>query len=332
MSILISNDHLPAGDRFEYWREAAHQARMAPVDVQAPDQAGFRFALRYSDLGAVRVSRFVVMPYRVRRTPKLIRQSDPERLSVGMLLHGHGAASQAGRRTQVPSGSFTLYDNSYPYRIDIAPAAGASAARALIVNFPRALLPLPADKVHQLVAVTMPAGPGIGALTSRILTQLATGMDYYTPAEAARLSTAALEVLAARLAHELDGDQWIAPETHRRALQTQIHAFIQQHLGDPDLCPATIAAAHHISVRLLHKLFQEQGQTVAGWIRQRRLEGCRRDLADPAQAARPVAAVAARWGFRSPIHFTRAFRAAYGLPPHHYRLSYNPSHSGSSTQ
>jgi hypothetical protein len=42
---------------------------MAPVDVQAPDQAGFRFALRYSDLAAMRVSRFVVMPHRVRRTP-----------------------------------------------------------------------------------------------------------------------------------------------------------------------------------------------------------------------------------------------------------------------
>ena len=137
-----------------------------------------------------------------------------------------------------------------------------------------------------------------------------------------------LDVLATRLARELGGDRWVSPETRRRELQLRIHAFIQEHLGDPELSPAAIAAANHISLRLLHKLFQEQGQTVAGWIRARRLERCRRDLLDPAQAACPVAAVAARWGFRSAIHFSRLFRATYGLPPHEYRLC----HSGSGTQ
>jgi hypothetical protein len=54
---------------------------------------------------------------------------------------------------------------------------------------------------------------------------------------------------------------------------TTIHAFIQRPVSDPDLSPETIAAAHHISLRLLHKLFSEEGETVAGWIRTRRLEG-----------------------------------------------------------
>ena len=91
--------------------------------------------------------------------------------------------------------------------------------------------------------MTMPAGPGIGELTSWLLVQLATGMDHYTPAEAARLSTAALDVLATRLARELGGDRWVSPETRRRELQLRIHAFIQEHLGDPELSPAAIADA-----------------------------------------------------------------------------------------
>jgi AraC-like DNA-binding protein len=328
MSMLIRNDHLPAGERFDYWREIASQVRMAPVEVRSDNQAGFRFALRYSDLGAARVSLFTATPYRVRRTTALIRRSDPERLSVGMVLHGRGIAGQSGRQASLPPATFTLYDNSHPYTIDLEPADGASSVQGLIVNFPRTLLPLPPGTVNQVTAVTMPAGPGVGELTSRLLVQLATGMDHYTPAEAARLSTAALDVLAARLARELGGDRWVSPETRRRELQMRIHAFIQEHLGDSELSPAAIAAAHHISLRLLHKLFQEQGHTVAGWIRARRLERCRRDLLDPAQAAFPVAAVAARWGFRSAIHFSRLFRAIYGLPPHEYRLCY----SGSRTQ
>ncbi|MCG5220618.1 helix-turn-helix domain-containing protein [Streptosporangium soli] len=39
----------------------------------------------------------------------------------------------------------------------------------------------------------------------------------------------------------------------------QIHAFILQNLGDAHLTPDAIAAAHHISVRYLHKLFHQEG-------------------------------------------------------------------------
>jgi hypothetical protein len=90
MSCLIRNDHLPVGERFEYWREIASQVRMAPVEVQSDHQAEFRFVLRYSDLGATRVSVFTTTPYRVLRTPTLIRRSDPERLSVGMVFRPAG--------------------------------------------------------------------------------------------------------------------------------------------------------------------------------------------------------------------------------------------------
>jgi AraC-like DNA-binding protein len=99
----------------------------------------------------------------------------------------------------------------------------------------------------------------------------------------------------------------------------RIRAFIEQRLADPELTPATIAAEHHISLRYLHKLFHGQGITVAGWIRDRRLERCRRDLADPTLTARPISAVAARWGFTNPAHFSQAFRAAYGLSPRQFR-------------
>ncbi len=81
-----------------------------------------------------------------------------------------------------------------------------------------------------------------------------------------------------------------------------------------------IAAAHHMSLRSLHQLFHDEGLTVAGWIRKRRLECCRHDLSDPALASRPVAAIAARWGFTSPGDFSRTFRAVHGLPPAEYRM------------
>lgn len=99
----------------------------------------------------------------------------------------------------------------------------------------------------------------------------------------------------------------------------RIHAFVRENPGDARLTPAAIAAAHHISLRYLHKLFHQDGHTVAGWVRERRLEQCRRDLADPRLAAQSITAIAARWGFTSPTHFSQAFRSAYGHSPSQFR-------------
>jgi AraC-like DNA-binding protein len=58
---------------------------------------------------------------------------------------------------------------------------------------------------------------------------------------------------------------------------------------------------------------------VAGLIRERRLERCRRDLADPGLAEIPVRAIAFRWGFPDPARFNRVFRREYGIAPGEYR-------------
>ena len=129
----------------------------------------------------------------------------------------------------------------------------------------------------------------------------------------------ALDLAVAALAAQLGAEDRLAPETRRQALVSRVEAFIEQNLGDPGLTPAAIAAHHHISVGYLHRLFQPRQLTVAAWIRHLRLERCRADLANPRLRLRPVHAVGARWGFRSPADFSRAFRAAYGMPPGDYR-------------
>jgi AraC-like DNA-binding protein len=104
-----------------------------------------------------------------------------------------------------------------------------------------------------------------------------------------------------------------------RPLLARVQAFIDGRLGDARLSNREIAAAHHISPRLLHRLFEEQGTSPARWIRERRLERCRRDLLDPARRDLPASAIAWSWGFASAAHFSRVFRAAYGHPPAEYR-------------
>lgn len=99
----------------------------------------------------------------------------------------------------------------------------------------------------------------------------------------------------------------------------QVCRWIDAHLGEPGLDPDAIAVAHHMSVRCLHQLFHDNGMSVADWVRERRLDNCRRDLEDPELAERGVTAIARRWGFDDSASFSKAFRARYGEPPGRYR-------------
>jgi AraC-like DNA-binding protein len=145
-------------------------------------------------------------------------------------------------------------------------------------------------------------------------------LDEYRVGDSVRVGWALLDLITAAFAARLDRESQVVLETRQGALLLRIHAFIEQRLSDPELSPSTVAAAHHISVRYLHRLFQSQQTTVADWIRRRRLDRCRRDLLDPALRGWPVGRVGVRWGFLTPGQFNRAFRREYGLPPGEYRL------------
>jgi AraC-like DNA-binding protein len=315
---VISTDEVPAGERFAFWREV-NSKLWAPYDLRCEPslESGFRAQVGISDFGAVQVTLMTTMPHSVHRTPKLIRQSDPEVLKLGCLVRGRGMITHDGQCADMQAGNLVLYDTSRPYTAEFAPDVPAS--RLLLLRFPRSLLPLPPRDVRRLSAVPIPGAQGIGALSSQFLLQLARHMDEFSPSDAALVSTLTLDVLTAALANALEAESVVPPHTRRRALMAQVHAFIQENLGDPNLTPDVIAAAHHISLRYLHKLFHAEGRTVAGWIRERRLEQCRRDLADLRLALRPINAIAARWGFTSHAHFSQAFRNAYGLSPRQFR-------------
>ncbi|MFD0344922.1 hypothetical protein ACFQ0M_00255 [Kitasatospora aburaviensis] len=123
--------------------------------------------------------------------------------------------------------------------------------------------PISTKVLSPLVAVRLPTGDGLGALFTHHVDQLVKNASSYTPADAVRLAAITVDLSAALYAHELEDTGSLPPETHRQALQAQIHEFIRQRLGDPALSPDSIAAAHRISSRHLYNLFRDQGLTVA---------------------------------------------------------------------
>ncbi|MFI1482053.1 helix-turn-helix domain-containing protein [Streptomyces sp. NPDC020747] len=314
---VLRSEDLPVGDRFEWWREFTSHS-LAPTEITSDHADDFRACARQLDLGAVQVAVLSYPSLRSRRSPALVRRSDPELYHLALTLRGRQSISHCGRDALVGVGDLLLYDTTHPWDASAFPD-NDGPVEGIVVNVPRAAIPLPAAKVDRLLGALLPGDTGMGALLAQFLTRLAPESDTCRPQDAIRLGGLTVDLITAFLAHHTDTEDGVPPESRHQTLMVGIHSFIERNLGDPHLSPGAVAGSHHISVRFLHKLFQAQGVTVNAWIRQRRLERCRRDLADPQLADKTIGFLATRWGFVHASEFTRAFRRAYGIPPSTYR-------------
>jgi AraC-like DNA-binding protein len=312
MSLVFQASDQPAAARVDYWHHVMGET-ICPLEMRIDGTHHVPERLVVGEAGPIRVGELTLRRGGAERTRRLIRRSDPEMYKIDVQARGRTVVAQDGRESQQEIGDFTFVDLSRPARWF------NSSATLVAVLFPRSLLPLDPNEVARLTGVRIRGDRGAGALVSAYARRLLTHVDECGATERARLGATMLDLVVTALAAQL-GER-VPPETGRRALLLRVHAYIEQHLGDPGLTPPSIAAAQYISVRYLHRLFETEQTTVADWIRRRRLERCRRDLLDPGLASRPVSAIAARWGLTSPAHFSRAFRAAYGMPPAEYRLS-----------
>ncbi|WP_433377461.1 helix-turn-helix domain-containing protein [Streptosporangium sp. CA-115845] len=313
---LIRLDHLPARDRFDFWWETVATS-VVSVDAISDHAADFWAEMNAVDLGQVQLSRVRSASFQARRTPRRIRQSDHGLYQLNLTFNGQSGLDQEGRQVLLRQHDFVLYDTSRPFHA-WSVAGHRGPADGLVTQFPHGALRLPAKTIDRLLSVRIRAESGLGALLACLLEQLIGQRERYSPAAATRLSSAIIDLVTGMLAEHAGVEAGGGPETTAVTTALRVQAFIEEHL-DGDLTPATVAAAHHMSLRHLQRLFERQGLSVAQWIRERRLDRARHDLADPRLDALAVRTIGARWGFHNDAHFNRAFCALYGISPGMYR-------------
>jgi len=246
------------------------------------------------------------------RAHRLVARDSGEYLFVGVRGGDGAPAGRRARDVVLGPGDICFYDAHRPWALDFP-----ERARLKVFLLPRELLGIEESDVPVLATAPVTRASQLGTLLSPFLSELADTAASQPPI-GDMLAWNAVHLLATLAAEQLGRDAGGPPEAPS-PLMARILRFLDLHLTDADLSPEVIAAAHHISVRYLHKLFQEEGATVGRWIQRRRLEECRRDLMLRGRGHRTIAAVANRWGFMSATHFSRVFRAAYGMSPSEWR-------------
>lgn len=315
---------LSAEERFEQWRDLVGRTRVC--DATSAHVDSFTAQVRRVELGPVALLGTSFPSARFRRTERMVRQSDEELYHVTLLTAGGQALRRADdQRETFGAGDLTLVDSSSPYDVRSFgvgdPGGRPSGIAGVGVDLPAALLPVPPHRLRGLLGRRLSGREGTGALLAEFLLGLDRRAAALGPAETCRLGTVVVDLVSAWVAGELDAEDALPRDARQRAVVESVRAFVRRNLGDPGLTPPVVAAAHHISVSHLHRLFTRysHGETVAAFIRAQRMRKAHRDLADPALHTLSVQSIAARCGIPGASEFSRAFKAAHGLSPRAHR-------------
>jgi AraC-like DNA-binding protein len=168
-------------------------------------------------------------------------------------------------------------------------------------------------RTREIPIVRRICGTGAGSILSRLSQSLYEEAERFEEEEATAALNAYFQILSACIGRAQIAEQ-DPPQPRPR-----IQRFIDEHLSDPGLRPAEIAAAADISTRHLHRLFSKSGGTLGDCIRERRLEQCRNDLANPNLGRKTITEIAFSWGFSDSAHFSRSFRKQFGISPRKFR-------------
>jgi AraC-like DNA-binding protein len=235
---------------------------------------------------------------------------------MSLQLSGSLRLEQDDRVARLAPGEFAVYDSSRPARL-----TSSDDYRSTCIRFPKELLGAhDPEPLAEVTATAFEYRAGLPSVVWDSLISLNRNLDGMG-AHAVVAVHNVMDMVGAMLRTE--AGQPARPEKDQ--LLGRIRAYIDARLDDPELGPVQIAAAHYISLRQLHHVFERTGFSVARWIRTRRVELCRRDLADPAKAAVPVSTLAARRGFTNPSHFAQLFKRHTGQSPTHYRHDVDPT-------
>jgi AraC-like DNA-binding protein len=283
----------------ETFQETLAATGLPPVLSGRHAVAEFRAGVVARGLGSLKVIELVTPEGECFRDRRCARAADEELWQIDLMTRGRARVEQGRRTADLGRADLVLIDPARPVRF------ASTASTHVTILVPRRELRLRPGDAARLTGVRIRGDRGPAALVSSLARDMARSVTGFRVGEADRSGAAVTELISVALEAQL-GETSPGPD---EALRDRVLGYIEARLSDRALTPAGIAAAHHMSVRRLHRLFEDQPLNVAALIRRRRLERCRADLA---RSDRTVAAVAARWGFADPAHFSRLFKATYG--------------------
>jgi AraC-like DNA-binding protein len=256
---------------------------------------------RFGDLALVDCAS---SPFLARSGSATSTQRDAGVFGLQFVRKGVEQVRERSRELSLTAGDVMLWDGLMPVEIEVIEPF---VKRTVI--FPRDRLLAVCPRLEDVGSLPPLGRTASVRLLVRYLDALALELGALDEPGRAVAADAALELLRAAVAPNVPSSR----TAKRAAMCAEVRRYIRAHLQDGALGPESIAAAHAMSVRALHALFEDTDESVCGLIRHERLARCHQDLALVSGGS--VTEIAFRWGFHDAAHFARVFKQHYELTP-----------------
>jgi AraC-like DNA-binding protein len=291
-AVSFSTAGLPTAQRIALWEQHNAHAliglRCSMLGESALDATELNLQLTRMHLARVRGNAHVV-----ERPAPLIRRNPSDSIAVYLTLVGEAFFYHPDGLLTLRPGQALICDADRPFM------------RGFSGGLEEVAIKLPRTVFQDLTGHAELPSPVVreGDLTTRTLTRLAARA--LRPASAPIDEDTALDLLVTLLGGR--------PHSQTPVHLAHAHAYIDEHLTDPGLSAARVAAAVGISERHLSRAFAQSGPSFPQLVLTRRLD--RAHILLTTLPALSVAEVSHRCGFGTPSHFSQAFHSRFGLRP-----------------
>ncbi|EJL31620.1 helix-turn-helix domain-containing protein [Novosphingobium sp. AP12] len=308
--IAFDIEQFTPSTRMSAWCDILDKFALHPQFAETPGRLCGRIDHIYSARGIG----FSMMEAQPHRLASATERAGEDIFFLSIVPEGHASVEIEGRPVELSRGDI-LYgkrgavgaiEMHTPFKFLNVNMSAAVLERAALVDLPTSLVHLRGDTATTRVLAAM-------------LFEVARSLDRLDEAGMSAIESAIIRLLVNSVfegtgANPLGGLASVRANVLRRIWQT-----IDAHLHDDRLSLASVAEEHALTPRYVQKLFEESGRSFRTFVRERRLDKCRTDLANPVNANLSIAAICLHWGFYDGAAFSRAFRDAYGCTPTAFR-------------
>jgi len=306
VSQLFSTELLPASDRIDAWQWNAQQV-CGDCRIQLP-KSSFHGSIEIRHLGGLPLTRFSSSPLSFSKWPFDTVTAENRCCIVITQIAGARRYLQNGEDVLLKPGDSTVIDSGRPW----SSSCGTDCVR-LYLRVPRWTMENRLRMRDIPIAKRISGGTAVGAALSRLSQSFLDEVEWMNEQEVATVLDSYFETLAACIGRD-EG-----PLQNGAELSSRIFRFINAHISEPTLGPCEVASAVGISVRHLHRVFSGTGNTFCDYVRARRLEQCRDDLANPRFLGNTITEIAFDRGFSDAAHFSHSFRKRFGMSARAFR-------------
>lgn len=299
-----STTGLRPADRFDAWHSAMPTGA-APFETTALEP--FAMESETLMLGQVPILYVQASAMRWERAAHHLRDGHDD-LTVNWRLTGAAAGDSDGRAMRAGVGSLVLGDMARVRH------NSSDASRTVMVVLPRALAEARLGPVRDLHGLVIDGA--LPAMVGAYLQQIRNVAPLLSAADGETLAGTLIDLIGICV---VSTGRRVALDENavEAALKRRARALIDGQIESPTLGIASLCRELAVSRSSLFRLFEAEGG-VQTHIRNRRLDHAQTALMDPHNAER-IGDIAERLGFSHMAHFSRLFRARFGMTPSEFR-------------